>query len=485
MATLDDERYMRHILLLGEGGLLVLRGIVIREAANRSQTLEQLLGTNRACFKNLVEEQKKSLFPSTSTVNADVQTWDMSILMVVLKRLFLGTPGFSLADTTSIKTLKAQRNHIQGHPTSMSFSATEYDTNRRLLEPALLQLASGISADTVTEIKDIIRKTKSGNIDIKSSLTHIKELHAFKTSFLYALERKLSVLTDVNRRLNDIETCLNNMDGNHAVRHGELQTQLQEIDITTGATKNAMAGMKACLDNMDGRNAVRHGAIQTQLQEIDITTGATKNDIADMKACLDNMDGNHAVRHGELQTQLQDIDITTGATKNDMADMKAREAKTSRMVEKIMKMQIIELSLSTKNALQTIIEAECDERQKEKYVMRLLFKFIDMIQNRDDFSKEEIEKMLEQRIQWHGDLCLELVDDLLSWFTDMRNIPDIVPGIADLGCIRIPIKCSSMKGMLKHLATCIWIVMNANNVFQIYHAVSAKCSVFLAAFRGP
>ncbi|XP_053403069.1 uncharacterized protein LOC123538728 [Mercenaria mercenaria] len=412
MATLDNERYLRHILLLGEGGLLVLRGIVTREAARSGQTLEHILASNRALFHNLIQEQYIILFPSTSTVNANVQSWDMSLLMVVVKRLFMGTSGLSPAETASIQALKAYRNCIQGHPTSMSMSATDYARDRRLLETALSHLASGISADMDTEIKDMIRRTDSGHIDIQSSFEHIKELHAFKTSFLDALESKLLVLTDINCELNDIKTCLNNMDGNHAGRYDALQKQLQEIDITTGATKN---------------------------------------DMADMKACLDNMNGNNEVRNGALQTQLQEIDITTGATKNDMADMKAQQAKTSRQVEKILKMKINDCTRSTKNALQTIIKAECDQRQKEKDAMRLLFEFIDIIQNRDDFSKEEIKKMLEQRIQWHGDLCVELVDDLLSWFTDMRNIPDTVPGIAELGCIRIPIKCSSMKGMLKHL----------------------------------
>ncbi|XP_053396508.1 uncharacterized protein LOC128556226 [Mercenaria mercenaria] len=114
-------------------------------------------------------------------------------------------------------------------------------------------------------------------------------------------------------------------------------------------------------------------------------------------------------------------------------------------------MQIHDFKRKTKNELQTIIEAKCDQRQKEKEALCLLFEFVEIIQNQNDFSKEEIKHMIEQRIRYYGDLCLQLVDDLLSWFTDMRNIPDAVPGIAQLGCIRIPMKCSSMKGMLKHL----------------------------------
>ncbi|XP_053402396.1 uncharacterized protein LOC128557864 [Mercenaria mercenaria] len=251
MATLDNERYLRHILLLGEGGLLVLRGIVTREATNCGQTLEHTLATNRALFHNLIREQKTKLFPSTSTVNADVQTWDMSLLTVVVKRLFLS--GLSSADTSSFETLKSCRNYIQGHPTSITMSATDFTTNRLLLKTALLQLASGISTDTDTEIKDILRRTESGDIDMQLSLRHIKDLHEFKTSLLDELEGKFSVLTDMNRRLSSVETCLNDLDGNHAVRFGALQAQLQGINIATGERKNDMADMKAQLEEISHR----------------------------------------------------------------------------------------------------------------------------------------------------------------------------------------------------------------------------------------
>jgi hypothetical protein len=88
MATLDEERYLRHMWLLGEGGLFVLRGLVSREVTNSGSTLDNLLQNGRALFRDILREQFQHLFPSTTTVNADVYTWDMSLLLCVLKRMF-------------------------------------------------------------------------------------------------------------------------------------------------------------------------------------------------------------------------------------------------------------------------------------------------------------------------------------------------------------------------------------------------------------
>ncbi|XP_053387610.1 uncharacterized protein LOC128551156 [Mercenaria mercenaria] len=167
MATLDNERYLRHILLLTEGGLLVLRGIVTREAARSGQTLEDMLRINKTILnKNLIlKGHFVTLFPSASTVNANVQTWDMSLLIAVVKELF---KGMSSADTSAISILEAFRTLMH----SASMSAKDYDINR--LETALRQLASGISK-TEKKIEDIIMRTELENIDIQSSLRNDTE----------------------------------------------------------------------------------------------------------------------------------------------------------------------------------------------------------------------------------------------------------------------------------------------------------------------
>ncbi|XP_053391871.1 uncharacterized protein LOC128554618 [Mercenaria mercenaria] len=102
--------------------------------------------------------------------------------------------------------------------------------------------------------------------------------------------------------------------------------------------------------------------------------------------------------------------------------------------EKILNRQIDDIKRQTEKALQTVIEANCDQREKEKKALPLLFEFVEMIQNRDNFSKEEIKQMIEQRIRYHDDLYLQIVDDLLDWFRDRRDIPDAELGItAKLG----------------------------------------------------
>jgi hypothetical protein len=192
MASLDEERYLRHIWLLGEGGFFVLRGVVLREATKSGSTLESLLQNERrrGRFDNVLPEQQNCLFPTPKTVNADINTWDMSLLLVVMKKLFW--LGLSLKERTYLSTLKTYRNDFQGHPTQLSMNASDYSINRQLLEQVLRQLASGINGNV--EIESIIKRTATGRIDKDSILTHIREIYDFKTSYLTTVEDMLQRL---------------------------------------------------------------------------------------------------------------------------------------------------------------------------------------------------------------------------------------------------------------------------------------------------
>ena len=200
MATLDNERYLRHVWLLGEGGLLVMRRVVEREAVNSGHTLEQLLLKNKLLFQNILPEQRKCLFPTSTTVNASLDTWDMSLLLLVLKKVFW--KSLKPADKSCVSTLKTYRNDIQGQPTCVSMAALDYSTNRQILEQSLRSIAYGVNLKD--EIEDLITRTKSGNIDIQKAIENIKEIHEYKSEMIHALEEKFdrvySVLNDMDKR---------------------------------------------------------------------------------------------------------------------------------------------------------------------------------------------------------------------------------------------------------------------------------------------
>ncbi|XP_060587771.1 uncharacterized protein LOC132743254 [Ruditapes philippinarum] len=349
MASLDEERYLRYLWLLGEGGLFVLRGVISRETTKSGSTLDNLLQNGRAQFKGVLQKQRDCLFPTTTTVNADTYTWDMSILFVVLKKLFRS--GLSLIERADLSTLKTYRDDFQGHPPIMSMNASDYLSNRQRLEQALRQLASGINGKV--EIESIIKRTATGRIDSDSIFTHIREIYDFKTSFLTAVE---DMLQHVNSKFSSVQ--------------GNEELILQKL---------------------------------TDLQ----------------------------IKH-----------------------FRKTKHKYSR-------------------ELRIIIQAECDTEEKQRKANDLLFEFVELIHRDTAIRSDEIKRIITQRVEWYGEITLQLLDDLIEWFSDIEDLSDGV-GKPRLGSIILPISCSSVTGILTLLK-----YMNGDQSKQCLSRISSTISVSL------
>ncbi|XP_060553312.1 uncharacterized protein LOC132714441, partial [Ruditapes philippinarum] len=198
MATLDEERYLRNLLLLREGTSFVLKSLVVQEEHRSGQTLENLLN-NKTLFKGILKEQRDILYPVPSTANADLTIWDLSLLLLVVKRLFY--PVLPPVTASHIGALKAFRDSIQGHPRKMSMDDTEFLTSQTHLQGHLRNIAG--YANQSRQIEDIIRRTASGNIDIESVFRHVNEIHAFSYSLRVFIEEKLE---QIKPKLNSLES---------------------------------------------------------------------------------------------------------------------------------------------------------------------------------------------------------------------------------------------------------------------------------------
>jgi hypothetical protein len=127
----------------------------------------------------------------------------MSLIFVVLKRLFW--KGLPLSERAYLSALKTYRNDFQGHPTHLSMNASDYSSNRQLLEQALRQLASGINENV--EIESIIKRTATGRTDSDFIFTFVKEIHDFKTS----------CLTVVRDMLQPVDSKVSSIQGNDII----------------------------------------------------------------------------------------------------------------------------------------------------------------------------------------------------------------------------------------------------------------------------
>ncbi|XP_053390529.1 uncharacterized protein LOC128553411, partial [Mercenaria mercenaria] len=302
MATVDNERYLRHILLLGEGGLLVLRGIVTREAASRGRTLQNILSCERPNLRTLFREQYSCLFPSSSTVNADVESWDMSLLMVVVKKLFFTT--LTQAERTSINTLRTYRVDVQGHPTEMFMGAAEYVTSRADVVAVLRQLSSGINQSSIDEIESIINRTESGNIDILSAMQHIKELHEFKRSLLIELENKFD----------DTFAKISELDNKLSVIEGVVSKPVQLNDEDSESLRNIQSVQSHLHEDLLD--------VKSMTNRIDDSSSETHSDMALVKEKLNTLERNDEGRHEELTTHLRRINVNSDESKQAINEIK-------------------------------------------------------------------------------------------------------------------------------------------------------------------
>jgi hypothetical protein len=204
MATLDQERYLRNLLLLGEGSMFVLRCLVDQEVIRSGQTLEELLLRNQLRFNNILEEQRQVLYPSPGTANADVNTWDVSLILLVVKKLFY--QGLPHAIVSDIDALKGFRNSIQAHPCNLSMDETEFSENQQRIQNLLRNIAGYVNES----VEGLIIKSEKGSIDITSAIQRIHETQAFSTSFKLSIEKQFE---HVKAKLSSLEKCVTTIKG--------------------------------------------------------------------------------------------------------------------------------------------------------------------------------------------------------------------------------------------------------------------------------
>jgi hypothetical protein len=73
-----------------------------------------------------------------------------------------------------------------------------------------------------------------------------------------------------------------------------------------------------------------------------------------------------------------------------------------------------------------------------------------MIQSDNTIDSDKIRRIIALRVEWYGEPTLQLLDDLIEWFSDIKDMSDGV-GKPRLGSIILPISCSSVTGILTFL----------------------------------
>ncbi|XP_053403330.1 uncharacterized protein LOC128558380 [Mercenaria mercenaria] len=166
--NVQTEYYIRLLLVLVQGGMLVCKGIADRELAGI--TLDAFLKPHEPKLKKkLLKSQYLLLFPKSGTPG--VEDLDLSLLTVVLQDIMI----LSTIDIQYIKVIKETRNTL-AHNSTASVELADYNNLKTDLEDALRKLCLGLDVTLQTECSKLIQKFTSDPLDEATALKYVKEL---------------------------------------------------------------------------------------------------------------------------------------------------------------------------------------------------------------------------------------------------------------------------------------------------------------------
>ncbi|XP_053397114.1 uncharacterized protein LOC123551680 [Mercenaria mercenaria] len=106
------ERYSRYVLLLCEGGLLVLTSTLHRKLQEQKTDLKTLLKKNRAVLRRTGKNVQPLIFRKTGEINTDVSSWGLSLFAEILLSIFHS--DLTLLESRAIHAIKeASENYAR------------------------------------------------------------------------------------------------------------------------------------------------------------------------------------------------------------------------------------------------------------------------------------------------------------------------------------------------------------------------------------
>ncbi|XP_053406750.1 antiviral innate immune response receptor RIG-I-like isoform X2 [Mercenaria mercenaria] len=204
MATTGNERRLRYLLLLWEGGTLVLHEILAAETDKTGQTLETLLKANEGHFRRKTDKQTfQKIFPSAGI--RDTKTWDISLLATVILMLFKNNLTTDVCN--EIRKIKELRNEL-AHIASLSMEEDEYDEDRKELAATLMKLTNGLDRTVHDKCQHFIKDFSTGPIDINSANERVADLRRYDELISKQFEILTGKVDQVHYELQDIKQML-------------------------------------------------------------------------------------------------------------------------------------------------------------------------------------------------------------------------------------------------------------------------------------
>ncbi|XP_053389073.1 heat shock 70 kDa protein 12A-like [Mercenaria mercenaria] len=174
MITLENEHYLRTILLLCEGGAYIAKQIIGRELSNHGGDLDALLKQSKNKLRHeFHEKQMEKLFPNNGYDKTDVNKWDIQMLIGVMLLLF--RKSLSDEEKQKLKEIKFIRHEVLAHSPSASLCLEKYEDVQKDLRDAINKLAGGFDQTVKDKCKEYIKTYASDPLEVKSAIKRLQE----------------------------------------------------------------------------------------------------------------------------------------------------------------------------------------------------------------------------------------------------------------------------------------------------------------------
>lgn len=209
MEEAGNERFLRYMLLLSGGGQLVLKNVLLREVSKRRTSLEAILSNNRHSLSEIIKNQQQyeQIFPTQSTVHADISTWDITLLGLIIIHVF--GKDIPESELKEVKDIYESRIRLEGMVSSLALQEADYRKMRLHLSTSLLHLSSATNFETQYECLEIVSTSGVKPLSLHSTLQQLAELHEFENETLEAMCSKLKItMKDLDANSGDTGRCV-------------------------------------------------------------------------------------------------------------------------------------------------------------------------------------------------------------------------------------------------------------------------------------
>ncbi|XP_053373377.1 uncharacterized protein LOC123544561 [Mercenaria mercenaria] len=452
MATEGNIRYLQYILLLGEGSSLVLQGIANREARKRQKPLETVLEENRPLLQNKFRDELlfKRIFATNGSVNADMNTWDITLLTGVNLTLFKSTLTWN--EKASIRFLKDMRNELLAHASTMSLENEDFQSLWLELSTTLTTLAAKLPQEIQDKCNERITELSKGLGNLKSTKEKIKMIAQNDDYFVQALELIVEKLDKGVCHVTDV------IHGEVAVVREEMSKNKAELECKIQTSSEEMH------EHVERKSSEIKETMQSKVQELNYSlnqgygdvkqsTSDIKEGINDANRRLDNVHGEVSDIHETVCAIGGKIDEAKETLSQEITTVKDHVQSSVQGVEKKME-EMCDLIKSllregkefrSPQVIGAAVDVEGPDEDVTSEAEEQLFK---------EFEKARASALaIAKKAKTSDDpRAIEELGKVVRQFLEkIENIEDVITDEVHRHCIMLKMRCNTGVGMLELL----------------------------------